>query len=69
MKKAGNTVSYSTGPVDVNSAIGLWLKDAPKRYLNELKHSKTVDAEVTSVPEEYLLPVPADLILDVRDIK
>jgi len=69
MKKAGNTLSYSSGPVEVSNAIGLWLKDAPKRYLNELKHSKIIGSEATSIPEEYLLPVPEDLTFDVRDLK
>ncbi|XP_034240386.1 uncharacterized protein LOC117644850 [Thrips palmi] len=61
--KSGGSLHYSIAPVDVGNSVGRWLKDAPKRYLLDLKCDKAVGASCTKVPPEMLLVPPENFKL------
>jgi len=65
MKKIGSPLSYQTNATLVVKTAGQWLKDAPKRYLIDLKSSKQVDDTVESLPEDMHPVPPSDLDLDL----
>lgn len=58
--KSGGILHFSIAPADVGIAIGKWLKDAPKRFLLDLKCDKAVAPCVTKVPPEMFLTPPED---------
>lgn len=62
LKKMGTTLCYMTTPSDVGKSTGNWLKDAPKRYLTDLKALKEVDATAKTLPEDKV-PVPSEEFL------
>lgn len=64
MKKIGSPLCYTTNADYVVKTIGLWLKDAPKRYLIDLKSQKEVPDTLAALPEDKYPVPPDDIDLD-----